>query len=154
MDFINSARDGGMSERDILISLKKFSNLGSKELKSIVQNKFLPIAPTKQLMDSIRLETEFRGERRVTPQIPLDEIIDLYKGFFGSSLLSGYLIDPRRPEIDTSRIVTPSAQTSFTFDANRVVSPQTQNTQTVDPGLLGNNPSNVLKNLQIRSRTQ
>ncbi len=154
MDFINSARDGGMSERDILISLKKFSNLGSKELKSIVQNKFLPIAPTKELIDSIRLETEFRGERRVTPQIPLDEIVNLYRGFFGRSLLSGSLVEPRRPDIDTSRIVAPSPQTSFTFDANRVVSPQTQNTQTVDPGLLGNNPSNVLKNLQIRSRTQ
>ena len=87
-------------------------------------------------------------------RIASDEIVNLYRGFFGKSLLSGSLVEPRRPNIDANRIVTPSAQTSFTFDANRVVSPQTQNTQTVDPGLLGNNPSNILKNLQIRSRTQ
>ena len=71
---VQAARSAGLSESDIIFALKEDSNLGRGELSMILQGKFSPIKPSKDLYEAIYKEANIRLERRAIDKLPIAEM--------------------------------------------------------------------------------
>jgi len=162
---IKAARVAGLSEKDIIYALKEDSNLGTSELGMILQGQFSPIKPSKDLYEAIYKESKIALEKRAIDKLPVSEMIDIYQGLIGKSLLSGGL-DNVQEEIPTfnandlrSSKTSVSKPETPTFNANDLRPSKTSNASTststrTNPAFMGSNPIDILKNLQIGNRTQ
>ena len=162
---IKAARAGGLSDKDIIYSLKEDSNLGTNELAMILKGQFSPIKPTKELYEAIYKESKIRLEKRALDKLPVPEMIDIYRGLIGRSLLSGGVQDPRETpsismgDISSSSIsmgdVNPSSINMKDLGVPNIKTGTKASTNTrTNPAFLGSNPIDILKNLTIGNRTQ
>ena len=156
---VKAARAAGLSERDIIYALKEDSNLGTQELGMILKGQFSPIKPSKELYESIYKESKIRLEKRALDKLPVPEMVDIYRGLIGKSLLSGGVdnIKQETPTVNINDLTSEDTSTMPTVNINDLV-PNTATTSSAqtrtNPAFLGSNPIDILKNLTIGTRTQ
>ena len=156
---IKAARVSGLSERDIIYALKEDSNLGTQELGMILKGQFSPIKPSKELYESIYKESKIALEKRAIDKLPVPEMVDIYRGLIGKSLLSGALdnVQEKIPTVNINDLTSGNLPSRPTVNINDLVPKKatTSSAQTrTNPAFMGSNPIDILKNLQIGNRTQ
>jgi hypothetical protein len=152
---IQAARSAGLSEKDIIFALKEDSNLGRQELSMILQGKFSPIKPSRDLYEAIYKEANIRLERRALNKLPVREMVDIYGGLLGKSLLSGSVEDPREtPTLNVDDISSTDIPTLNIEDITPSATAKPSTETRTNPAFLGSNPVDILKNLTIGTRTQ
>ena len=152
---VQAARSAGLSESDIIFALKEDSNLGRGELSMILQGKFSPIKPSRDLYEAIYKEANIRLERRAIDKLPIAEMADIYGGLLGKSLLSGSVEDPREtPTLNVDDISSTDIPTLNIEDITPSATTKPSTETRTNPAFLGSNPVDILKNLTIGTRTQ
>ena len=152
---VQAARSAGLSESDIIFALKEDSNLGRGELSMILQGKFSPIKPSRDLYEAIYKEANIRLERRAIDKLPIAEMADIYGGLLGKSLLSGSVEDPREtPTLNVDDISSTDIPTLNIEDITPSATAKPSTETRTNPAFLGSNPVDILKNLTIGTRTQ
>jgi hypothetical protein len=171
--FIKAAEAAGLSMQQIIVALKRDSNLGSEELGFISQGMFRPVSLSEKVFRDVYIETAIKGEARTISELPASELADIYNNFAGRSLVSETIQESTQQEPDIQRPDTPLfgepvsqaptiAPTQQVAAAGAPPSAAqaggaplgTPRTSPPDPSLLGGNPIDALKNLQLFQRSQ
>jgi len=121
----------------------------------ILQGKFSPIKPSRDLYEAIYKEANIRLERRAIDKLPITEMSDIYGGLLGKSLLSGSVEDPREtPTLNVDDISSTDIPTLNIEDITPSATAKPSTQTRTNPAFLGSNPVDILKNLTIGTRTQ
>ena len=153
-----------MDEDAIRKIMKKETNLGRKEISSILNNEYMPLKPSKETRRIIR---------RKGVEFPIDEILELREQREDIPLSEFELPEIQRPDKTSELFSTPEKTSTVSVApvTKPVVAPvntQVQNNQQTNTAflnpvfqpstntqvasLLGGSPEDILKNLQIAER--
>jgi hypothetical protein len=159
---IQSAKKAGLTEAQIYRSLRERSNLGRQEFGFLLQGVFRPISLNSKLFKQVYEESVVDGEPRVLSQLPGNELSSIYGRLVNQSLKEeGLAFEPRQqPQTAPSQAQQPVAAAAPPPPAvaqagaapAQMAAPAP--TSQPDASLLGSNPIDALKNLQIFQRTQ
>ena len=166
----------GMSESDVRRTLIKDGKVSAKELSAIMRGEFAPFRITPSLIRSINIETNIKEEKRLTPVLPREKLFDIFDSLRGSPLLvpdeeeaidepQGSETNNNRPTyslgpVSQAQPVQQSQQVAATLappgvaQAGPTTAPSVGPASSTDTSLLGGNPIDILKNLQISQRQQ
>lgn len=156
------------ADRIIRQQLKREGRMGTKEISLLLRGKFLPISVNRQnIMKDINRDLNVKGERRLVDRPPFDAFREMELNFRGMDL--GVIEETvRDTPIEETQPTSPDPNLpviNILPDSNLPVidlglsqapapAPSSQVAQaTPDPALLGSNPIEVMKNLQIAQRT-
>ena len=160
--FIQSAIKVGLKPGQIYRSLRERSNIGKSEFDLLVEGKFRPISLNDKLFRQVYEETVVDGKPRVTSRLPGAALNKIYGRLISQDLSKETLdFEPRQRPVPTSVPAQQpaAAPTSSTVPAQAGVAPAPQQAAPATPtqpdaSLLGSNPIDALKNLQILQRQQ
>jgi len=156
---IRAAQELGLSRSEIIRQLKEKSKLGTEELGLLLQGKFRPMMPTKNLLESIIMESRIEGQPRLANELPIRNMVAI------ANQMRGQPLQPPETDTDTESLILPEG-----FVPNPVVEPQSTPTAPVPimptaPApqaqpqsntrslpFLGSNPIDALRNMEILQR--
>ena len=75
---IQAAKALGLSEDSIITQLMEDVSLGKEEIGLIMDGRFAPRKPTRNMMEKVLREAEVQNQARVLQELPIDEIADIY----------------------------------------------------------------------------
>ena len=165
-----AAEAAGLNRRQIVTALKRDSNLGNKELISILNGTFLPVSLSARTFKDVWMETAVKGEPRKISALPAEELMSIYRQNVGKPLVA--------ESLDSESVATPVIDLSLSAPTGNVIdlssaqpvsqapASATSNLGTLpaasgqpsvatrtNPALLGGgNPLDILKNLVIAQR--
>ena len=159
LDF-EAAKALGLSSRSIR-SRAKGRGIGAKDVNQILKGEFQPLEIGNNIVqDAYQQERE--GEGRLISAKDLKRLRSELNRF-GRSLKGLSLEKPfptvreREPRELVSSIVTPPTTTAVrppVAPITPVVTPSVQGRSAINPGLLGDNPVEIQRNLELASRTR
>jgi len=177
-----SARTLGLSDRDILLQLRQKANLGGNEASMILRGEFFAAGPSNDLIRDIRLETAQEGRARRTPTPPWREFQRLTRERLRQPLSPELGLESREQRYTppAARQQAPAAGEQNPFAAARrqvqaaqpaaapqqapqpapqqapaiqpAAAPQASRAP-VSPAMLGDNPMDILRNMEVAQRT-
>ncbi len=151
---IDAAIDAGMSKEQVFRSLKN-TGVSRKELRLILNNRYMPIKVSRNLIREVAQEVNVKRENRILQQLPRQKISELGQGFIGTPIIQEGTPDTASTE--QTGLFDDLLQTQPTVTQVPVNPPQVQptvtqsNPQSMLPFLSGN-PIDALKNLEILQR--
>jgi hypothetical protein len=169
-----SARTLGLSDREIMRQLKDKANLGTDEARAILRGRFYASGPSDDLIQGIRQEVRLDQRARRTPQPPYAEFRRLtrerlrqplnpvvgmeareqrYAPPSGPSAFADVLSPaPAAPSIP--QVAAPAAPAAPAAAPAIQPAPAPQGARPpVSPAMLGDNPMDILRNMEIAQRT-
>lgn len=175
---VQAARELGLSDRDIIFNLINKANLGKDEVAAIMRGEFYPTIATDELIEQIETEIRFERQPRTVTDVPYRELSQLSvnrlreplngriyeeeidtgrKGFSWFEVAPGLKNQPFEPRPVQTEGAAPFTPRPVTGQGPRpapqVQPPSAQDSTPVSPGLLGDNPVEVMRNLEIAQRT-
>jgi hypothetical protein len=106
-DKITKAQEAGMSRAQIFQALQN-SGVSRRELNNIINNRYDPIAPSRQLIREISREVNVKRENRILQRLPIAQINELRRGFQNTPITPESSED-RGPASDTPLFGEPVA---------------------------------------------
>lgn len=169
---IQAARDAGMSDQAIRRSLQN-TGVSQRELNAIMRNRFVPLAVSRQLIREVNNEVNVEQENRILNRLPVQDLNQIRRELQGSPIVpdgedaAATITQPQSLFADLMPVgaeaVTPppqqpTGQSLFSdlvpSPASTVSAPQGQVGPAPAPSLLGSNPIDALRNLEIFQRTR
>ncbi len=162
--FIQSAKASGMDDRQIIIALKRDSNLGTKELGMILQGRFMPVNVSSKTYRDVWMETQVKGEPRKISRLPMQQLMSEYADYIGKPLQApspasqeaDNVIDlssaPLPSSESSAAVVAPTAGPEVGAQQTAPAAPTSNTTIRTNPAFLGSNPLDALKNMIIGQR--
>jgi len=168
---VEKARSIGVKDSIIRRSLRgeDKSGLNNVEITNLMNGKFTPFKITSNMVRKILRETVVRGEKRVVERLPVAALIRKYQSNLNLSLqkvdletakpttknimLKPSIIDFEDKASDPVPNVNLQNLKPSTIDFSNITSKPSTKTRN-NPAFLGDNPSDILKNLTIGNRTQ
>ena len=86
--FVKAAEAAGLEPREIIIALKRDSNLGTQELGLLLQGRFRPVAISDKVLRDVFMETAVKEEPRTISMLPAQSLGQIYSELAGASLES------------------------------------------------------------------
>ena len=162
---IQAARDAGMSEQAIRQSLRN-TGVSQRELSAIMRNRFVPLTVSRQLIREVNNEVNVEQENRILNRLPVAELNQIRRDMMGTPVVPersqettqmfGEPVEPTAapaPALFGEPVPTaPAPRTSA--PAPTITVPQGQVGPAPAPSLLGSNPIDALRNLEIFQRTR
>jgi hypothetical protein len=161
---VQRARAAGMDDSSIRNALKG-TGASKKEVNSIMNNQYIAIKPSRSLIREINQEVNVKKENRLLDRLPMKEINEILQSYNRAPLVNNdqeQAIDETpllgRPLVETST-PAPAPQSSAPAPAPvaQAPAPQPQAAapqarRSVSPILMGTNPIDMLKNMDIFQR--
>ena len=160
IDFMESS---GMSRRKAKLEVMRAlrtAKVGKSERFHLMTGRFRPITISDQVVKDVWRETSVQGEPRKINRLPLRSLARARR------ILSRQRLDAPEPEVQEPvseapaapttqpAPIAPTAQATPTANLGTSTPAPTLQTANVDPSLLGDNPVEALRNLQIAQRTR
>jgi len=137
---VKAAEQLGMSRSKIRKNLKD-ANIGTKEARGIMRGEFVPYEPSSQLARDIRKKAREQGARELT-RLPRSELMRISRERRRAEL---FPTQAAEDEIKAA-VQLPSAPAPATM------TPATSPQQPTSPSLLGDNPIEQARNLELMQR--
>jgi hypothetical protein len=160
-DKIEKAMAAGMTRGEVMQAFKN-SGVSRGELNAIMQNRYVPIKISRNLIREVNREVNVKKENRILKRLPRGAINKVGNTFRGTEIIQ------TQPEFtpilveETSVTVVPEPQPSETFvgraadaviDTGRdVTRGLVERARTVAPSLLGGDPASQAANQEILNR--
>ena len=152
---IDAAIDAGMSRGQVF---QAFDNTGvsQKELSLILNNRYMPIQISRNLIREVAQEVNVKRENRILQQLPQQKIFELGQDFINTPITQDdtpefVLPEPIGP-VEATKVDPQPTVTQVPVNSPQVQPTVTQsNPQSMLPFLSGN-PIDALKNLEILQR--
>ena len=156
---IQAARALGLKDKDIYYNLIEKANLGRDEVSMIMQGKFFPTFASKELADEVAQQMSIEEINRVTPNPPYGTFSQMSADRIGQTLDPGVLQTeaPEAPSNMFDDLIPQQAPSSGMFDdlvpqqEGSLQVPTGTRTAAVTPALLGDNPVDIARNMEIAS---
>ena len=156
---IQAARALGLKDKDIYYNLMEKANLGRDEVAMIMQGKFFPTFASNELADEVAQQMALEDITRVTPNPPFGTFSQMSADRIGQSLDPGILQTeaPEAPSNMFDDLVPQQAPSGGMFDdlvpqqEGSLQVPTGPRTAAVSPALLGDNPVDIARNMEIAS---
>jgi len=100
--FIKAAKAAGLNTRDIIVALKRDSNLGTEELALLMQGRFRPVSISDKLFRDVYIEQAVKGEPRAISMLPAQQLGQMYANIAGVSLEDDSPYQEPEPQLDLS----------------------------------------------------
>ena len=167
---IQAARDAGMSDQQIRSAMRN-SGISQRELSMIMRNQYVPLNVSRDVIREVANEVNVARENRILSRLPLTELNQIKQELRSTPLVSegadatevvpqgGSLFSDLMPSTPAS---APAPTRSMFADlaprtsapAPTITVPEGEVGPAPAPGLLGSNPIDALRNLEIFQRTR
>jgi hypothetical protein len=142
---IQAAKTLGLSQEQIVTQLSRDAKMGGEELGMLLSGQFRPITISNQLIESILMETQVKGQRRVAETLPVEQLVEQYSNLIGTSVP----IQERQQAPSQ-----PSAIGSVASAVQGVTGSIADTYRSVAPSILGGDPAAQSANEEILRRQQ
>jgi len=167
-DKIEKAMAAGMTRGEVMQAFKN-SGVSRGELNAIMQNRYVPIKISRNLIREVNREVNVKKEQRILNRVPTEAINDVRFELLNTPIIgeAPSKFDPSQPftivgEETTIQPTAPEPQPSETFvgraadaviDTGRdVTRGLVERARTVAPSLLGGDPASQAANQEILNR--
>lgn len=162
LGFINAAKAAGLDRQQIIIALKRDSNLADAEIGYLLKGEFKPVTLSDKVFRDVFAETAVKGEARTISKLPAQQLLELAREFNKKPLVQEGLA-PKTQEQEPTTMdlgpVTPvqsqpvaagTVPPSVPAQAGAVPAPQSAPASSSvrnNPAFMGGDPFSALKNM-------